>query len=286
MDDCRRARAASRHHLPGRGVYAAQDDGALAKLGFSQSYTYFTWRNTRAELAEYMTELTQGPLREYFRPHFFVNTPDINPYFLHRGGRPAFLIRAALATLLSGLWGMYSGFELCESEPLVLDGKVREEYLDSEKYQLRARNWQQPGNIVAEITRLNRIRLGHPALQSHLGLRIYPTGNDAVLYFARFVPGSGSAFGDDVLLAAISLDPHAVQEATVEIPLWEWGLPDHGSVAVQDLMDEHRFAWHGKRQRIRLDPARLPFALWHLTPIGKPVRRDTLSPAAADPHGA
>ncbi|CAG2150754.1 alpha-1,4-glucan--maltose-1-phosphate maltosyltransferase [Cupriavidus numazuensis] len=258
----------------------------LAKLGFSQSYTYFTWRNTRAELTEYMTELTQGPLREFFRPHFFVNTPDINPYFLHRGGRPAFLIRAALATLLSGLWGMYSGFELCESEPLVLDGKVREEYLDSEKYQIRARNWQQPGNIVAEITRLNQIRLGHPALQSHLGLRIYSAGNDAVLYFARFVPGTDSTFGDDVLLAAISMDPHAPQEATVEIPLWEWGLPDHGSVAVQDLMDEHRFAWHGKRQRIRIDPARLPFALWHITPIGKPVQRDTAPPASADPHGA
>ncbi|CAG9182727.1 Alpha-1,4-glucan:maltose-1-phosphate maltosyltransferase [Cupriavidus laharis] len=258
----------------------------LAKLGFSQSYTYFTWRNTPAELAEYMTELTQSPLREFFRPHFFVNTPDINPYFLHRGGRPAFLIRAALATLLSGLWGMYSGFELCESAPLVLDGKEREEYLDSEKYQLRARNWHQPGNIVAEITRLNQIRLGHPALQSHLGLRIYPAGNDAMLYFARFVPGIGSTFGDDVLLAAISLDPHSAQEATVEIPLWEWGLPDHGSVAVQDLMDEHRFTWHGKRQHIRLDPARRPFALWHLTPIGRPARRDATPPAAADPHGA
>ncbi|CAG2146846.1 Alpha-1,4-glucan:maltose-1-phosphate maltosyltransferase [Cupriavidus yeoncheonensis] len=258
----------------------------LAKLGFSQSYTYFTWRNTRAELAEYMTELTQSPLREFFRPHFFVNTPDINPYFLHRGGRPAFLIRAALATLLSGLWGMYSGFELCESAPLVLDGKEREEYLDSEKYQLRARNWQQPGNIVAEITRLNQVRLGHPALQSHLGLRIYPAGNDAVLYFARFVPGTGSTFGDDVLLAAISMDPSAAQEATVDIPLWEWGLPDQGSVAVQDLMDEHRFAWHGKRQRIRLDPARLPFALWHVTPIGRPARREAMPTAAADPHGA
>ncbi|WER48521.1 alpha-1,4-glucan--maltose-1-phosphate maltosyltransferase [Cupriavidus sp. WKF15] len=258
----------------------------LAKLGFSQSYTYFTWRNTRAELAEYMTELTQTPLREFFRPHFFVNTPDINPYFLHRGGRPAFLIRAALATLLSGLWGMYSGFELCESAPLVLDGKVREEYLDSEKYQLRARNRHAPGNIVAEITRLNQIRLGHPALQSHLGLRIYPAGNDAVLYFARFVPGIGSTFGDDVLLAAISMDPFAAQEASVEIPLWEWGLADHGSVAVQDLMDEHRFAWHGKCQRIRLDPVRLPFALWHVTPIGRPARREAVPAVAPDPHGA
>ncbi len=131
----------------------------LAKLGFSQSYTYFTWRNAKWELTEYLTELTQSPLRDFFRPHFFVNTPDINPYFLHQAGA-AFLIRAALATLLSGLWGMYSGFELCESAPFVLNGKVREEYLDSEKYQLRVRDWQQPGNIVAEISRLNEIRAG------------------------------------------------------------------------------------------------------------------------------
>jgi len=259
----------------------------LAKLGFSQSYTYFTWRNTKAELTEYMTELTQSPLREFFRPHFFVNTPDINPYFLHKGGRPAFLIRAALATLLSGLWGMYSGFELCESVPLVLNGKEREEYLDSEKYQLRPRNWHRPGNIVAEISRLNQIRLGHPALQSHLGLRFYHAANDAILYFARCVPGADTFFGDDVLLVAVNLDPHHVQEADIEIPLWEWGLPDHAGVLAQDLMHDRRFELHGKHQRIRLDPAHLPFALWHVVPIGGARRATPLpDPSVADPHGA
>lgn len=257
----------------------------LAKVGFSQSYTYFTWRNTKAELMEYLTELTQGPLREYFRPHFFVNTPDINPPFLHEGGRPAFLIRAALAALLSGLWGMYSGFELCESEPLVVDGKVREEYLDSEKYQLRPRNWQQPGNIVAEITRLNLLRLQHPALQSHLGLRFYHAGNDAILYFARFVPGEETLFGDDVLLVAINLDPRHAQEASIEIPLWEWGLPDQAGVSAQDLMSGHHFKLNGKQQHIRLDPAHVPFALWQVTPIGG-ARRAAAAPAEGGGAGA
>lgn len=248
----------------------------LAKLGFAQSYTYFTWRNTKAELIEYMTELTRGPQREYYRPHFFVNTPDINPYFLHEGGRPAFLIRAALAALLSGLWGMYSGFEVCESEPLVLNGVTREEYLDSEKYQLRVRDWRQPGNIVAEISRLNQIRANHPALQSHLGLRFYHASDDAVLYFARFVPSGAEhtgAFGDDVLLAAISLDPRQPREADIELPLWEWGLPDHASLLVEDQMFGHRFTWRGKQQHIRLNPYELPFSLWHVRP--QPLPGDT-----------
>jgi len=245
----------------------------LAKLGFSQSYTYFTWRNTKAELTEYITELTQTPLREFYRPHFFVNTPDINPYFLHKGGRPAFLIRAALATLLSGLWGMYSGFEVCESAPLVLNGVEREEYLDAEKYELRVRDWAQPGNIVAEISRLNQVRASHPALQSHLGVRFYHASDGAVLYFARFVPGgsaTGAAFGDDVLLAAISLDPYQAHDAEIELPLWEWGLPDHAALDAEDQMSGHRFTWHGKRQHIRLDPGKLPFSLWHVRPIQTP----------------
>jgi len=259
----------------------------LAKLGFSQSYTYFTWRNTKAELTEYLTELTQSPLRDYFRPHFFVNTPDINPYFLHDGGRPAFLIRAALATLLSGLWGMYSGFELCEAAPLVLHGKVREEYLDSEKYQLRVRDWHQPGNIVAEISRLNQIRASHPALQNHLGLRFYHAGNDAVLWFARFLPGTDYLFGDDVLLVAINLDPRAAHEADIEVPLWEWGLPDHAGLAAHDLMHGHRFEVRGKHQRIRLDPAQLPFSVWHVTPLERPVpRAGSPQHAGTAPHGA
>jgi starch synthase (maltosyl-transferring) len=229
----------------------------LAKVGFSQSYTYFTWRNTKRELTEYLTELTTTEAKNYFRPHFFVNTPDINPFFLQTSGRPGFLIRAALATTLSGLWGMYSGFEFCEAAAL----PGREEYLDSEKYEIRVRRPDTPGNILTEIAKLNRIRKANPALQCHLGLRFYNAFNDQVLYYGKPSPTS-----DEIVLTAVSLDPHHVQEATIEVPLWEWGLPDSGSVVVEDLMRTRRFVWTGKLQQVRLDPAELPFAIWRVTP--------------------
>ncbi len=231
----------------------------LAKVGFSQSYTYFTWRNTKQEIIEYLTELNAPPARDFFRPNFFVNTPDINPIYLQTSGRPGFLIRAALACTLSGAWGMYSGFEICEAAPL----PGREEYLDSEKYQIRVRDFSAPGNVVAEITRLNRIRRLHPALQSHLGLTFYPAFNDQVLLY-----GKRTEHGRDMILVAVNLDPHNVQEAAIEIPLWEWGLPDHEALAATDLMRGHRFVWRGKQQRVRLDPADLPFAIWQIAPAG------------------
>src|SRR5215218_9685464 len=131
----------------------------LGKIGFSQSYTYFTWRNTKSEITDYLRELTTTEVADYYRPNFFVNTPDINPYFLQSSGRAGFLIRAALAATLSGLWGVYSGFELCEAAAL----PGREEYLDSEKYEIRVRDPKAP-NITAEITALNRIRNANPAL--------------------------------------------------------------------------------------------------------------------------
>jgi starch synthase (maltosyl-transferring) len=229
----------------------------LAKVGFAQSYTYFTWRNSKQELTDYLIELTTSDVREYFRPHLFVNTPDINPFFLQNSGRAGFLIRAALAATLSGLWGMYSGFELCESAPL----PGREEYLDSEKYQIRVRDYNAPGNIVDEIASLNRIRRSNPALQTHKGLRFYNAFNDRVIYYGKPLPAR-----DDMILVAVSLDPHGVQEAIVEVPLWEWGLPDSGSVLVEDLMRHTSFVWSGKLQRVRLDPAELPFSIWRITP--------------------
>jgi len=198
-------------------------------------------------------------VKEFFRPHFFVNTPDINPYFLQTSGRPGFLIRAALAATLSGLWGVYAGFELCEGAPL----PGREEYLDSEKYEIRARDQNAPGNIVAEIAALNRIRKAHPALQSHLGVKFYNAFNDQILLFGKMAPS-----GADMILTAVSFDPHNVQEATFELPLWEWKLPDHGSLVIEDLMRGHRFVWTGKLQRVRLDPHELPFAIWRIAPGG------------------
>ncbi|MGS0736911.1 alpha-1,4-glucan--maltose-1-phosphate maltosyltransferase [Pseudomonas sp. GG8] len=227
----------------------------LGKVGYSQSYTYFTWRNTKSELAEYFTQLNQLPWRDCYRPNFFVNTPDINPFFLHESGRAGFLIRAVLAAMGSGLWGMYSGFELCEAAPV--PGK--EEYLDSEKYQLRPRDYNAPGNIIAEIAQLNRIRRQNPALQTHLGLKIYNAWNDNILYF-----GKRSADGSNFVLVAVSLDPVNAQEAHFELPLWEMGLPDDVATAGEDLMTGHRWTWYGKTQWMRIEPWHQPFGIWRI----------------------
>ena len=231
----------------------------LAKIGFAQSYTYFTWRNTKAELTEYLTELAQGEPRHFYRPHFFVNTPDINPWFLQTSGRGGFLIRAALAATLSGLWGLYSGFELCEAA--ALPGK--EEYLDSEKYEVRRRNWQAPGNIIREISRLNQIRRDNPALQTHLGVKFHTAWNEQVLFY-----GKGTPDADDFILVALSLDPHHAQEAQLEVPLWEFGLGDHDSLEIEELMTGTPLTWRGKLQHWYFDPDRLPFAIWRVRTAG------------------
>jgi starch synthase (maltosyl-transferring) len=229
----------------------------LAKTGFSQSYTYFTWRTTKQELTDYFSELTTVAVSDYFRPHLFVNTPDINPYFLQTSGRPGFLIRAALAATLSGLWGMYSGFELCEAAAL----PGREEYVDSEKYQIRVRHYDAPGNIVAEIAKLNRIRRAHPVLQTHLGLKFYPAYDDQVLLYGKRLPNQM-----EMILVAVNLDPFHARDVTIEVPVWEWQQPDNAIMKVRDLMRDTMITWHGKLQRLRLDPAELPFAIWRITP--------------------
>jgi starch synthase (maltosyl-transferring) len=227
----------------------------LAKLGFTQSYTYFTWRNGKQEIADYLTELDSAPIADFFRPHFFVNTPDINPRYLQQGGRAGFLVRAALAATTSGLWGMYSGFELCEAQALA--GK--EEYQDSEKYQLRQRDWNLPGNIVAEITRLNHIRRLNPALQSHRGIRFHGVDNDRILFFSKATPQQ-----DNIVIVAINLDPHAAQAGTLELPLWQWDLPDDAVVPMQDLFNGGHFSLQGKYHHVELTPDR-PFLLWGRT---------------------
>src|SRR5437667_12102704 len=156
----------------------------LAKAGFTQSYTYFTWRNTKAELTEYFTELPQTGMREYFRGNLFTNTPDILPLHLQEGGRPAFMIRSVLAATLSSVYGIYSGFELCENAAL----PGREEYLDSEKYQFKERDWDAPGNIKEFIARLNTIRRQNRALQSYDNLRFYNADNGAILFYGNTTP--------------------------------------------------------------------------------------------------
>ncbi len=227
----------------------------LGKLGFTQSYTYFTWRNSAREMAEYVTELA-GESADYMRPNFFVNTPDINPVFLQSAGRPGFLIRAALAATLSGLWGVYSGFELCEAAAL----PGREEYRDSEKYQIRAWDWDRPGNIVAEIAQLNRIRRHNPALHSQRGVSFLAAGNDHLLVYEKALPDRSN-----VLLVAVSFDPLRPQAGDVELPLWKWGLSDTSALLAEDLLAETPAVWQGRRRRIALTPE-APYAVWRLRP--------------------
>ncbi|WP_434663588.1 DUF3416 domain-containing protein [Paraburkholderia sp. A3BS-1L] len=250
----------------------------LAKIGFSQSYTYFTWRESRRDFIDYLTELTQTAVRDFYRPNFFVNTPDINPRYLQSGARSSHLIRAALASLLSGLWGVYSGFELCEARAL----PNSEEYLDSEKYQLRAWDWDRPGNIVPEITALNRIRRANPALQTHLGITFLPARNEAMLCFEKATPAR-----DNVVVVAINLDPHAEQGADFELS-WStfqhWQIDDRARLAVVDEITGERFEWQGRWQHVRLDPHARPFAIWRIAPIdGLPRETPTLE-TADEPH--
>ncbi|WP_321844318.1 maltotransferase domain-containing protein [Paraburkholderia bannensis] len=233
----------------------------LAKIGFSQSYTYFTWRESKRDFIAYLTELTQSEVRDFYRPNFFVNTPDINPRYLQNGARSMHLIRAALASLLSGLWGVYSGFELCDARPL----PNSEEYLDSEKYQLRVWDWNRPGNIMAEITMLNRVRRANPALQTHLGVTFLAAHNDAILCFEKATPAR-----DNVIVVAINLDAYNEQGADIELS-WatfqQWQIDDHARLAVVDEMTGERFEWQGRWQHVRLDPHTKPFAIWRIAPI-------------------
>ena len=229
----------------------------LAKVGFSQSYSYFTWRETKRDMEQYLTELAEPGPRDFFRPHFFVNTPDINPVYLQNAGRSAYLIRAALAATLSGLWGVYNGFELCEGTPL----PGREEYLDSEKYQIRAWDWDRPGNIVPEITDLNRIRRANPALRSHLTTTFLPAGNDAVSVFMKATPDRSN-----VLIVAISYDPAQPQQTVWEFPFWNWGVTDAAAFEAEDLFTGERFRWRGRDQFVRLDPVR-PYTMWRIRAV-------------------
>ena len=221
----------------------------LAKVGYTQGYTYFTWRNTKHELSEYLTELTQGPMKEYFRANFFVNTPDILPEYLQHGGRPAFLIRAALAALTMPVYGIYSGFELCENSPV--PGK--EEYVDSEKYQFKGRDWNAPGNIKDYLTRLNKIRRENRALREYANLRTHTAENDQILCFSKT-----TASLEEALLVAVTVDPRNTQTAFIHVPLAEFGLAETEAYQVEDLITGERYLWQGSRNFISLDPHSRP----------------------------
>jgi starch synthase (maltosyl-transferring) len=218
----------------------------LAKSGFSQSYSYFTWRNTSAELTEYFTELTQTDVREYMRPNLFANTPDILHEYLQHGGRPAFQVRLVLAATLGASYGIYSGFELAENVP-VRPGS--EEYLDSEKYQIRVRDFSDPGSLAELIARVNGIRREHPALQRDWGLRFHATDNPQLLCYSK-----RSEDGGDVVLVVVNLDPLNMQHGFVQLPLADWQLNGGSTVQVTDLLSQERYFWRGEWNYVRLDP--------------------------------
>jgi starch synthase (maltosyl-transferring) len=222
----------------------------LAKLGFTQSYTYFTWRNTSSELRQYLTELTQGPMREYFRGNLFANTPDILHEYLQTGGRPAFRARLLLAATLSPLYGIYSGFEMAENTPL---RPGSEEYLNSEKYEIRQRDWDAPGNLNHDIRTINRIRRENRALQLYTNLTFHPSENDTVLFYKKSVPGGGND-----LLIAVNTDPHRPHETMVHVPIDSLGLRPDEPYVVHDLLTGAHYLWRGVRNYVRLDPAEQP----------------------------
>jgi starch synthase (maltosyl-transferring) len=228
----------------------------LAKIGYQQSYTYFTWRNEKWEIEQYMSELT-GPMGDYYRPNFFVNTPDINPVYLQTGGRAAHLVRATLAATLSSNWGVYSGFELCEARPL----PGREEYLDSEKYEIKVWDLDRPGNIQDYIRNLNKIRRENPALHDFRNWMRLNAYNDNIIAYAKF-----NHDRTNCIFVLVNLDPHNRQDCAYEIPLWEWGLADDGALDVEDLIGGHRFTLYGKAHQIALDPYERVAVIWRLNP--------------------
>jgi len=222
---------------------------ALAKAGFTQSYTYFTWRNAKWELSEYLTELTQTEMKYYFRANFFPNTPDILPFFLQTGGRPAFMIRAVLAATLSSVYGIYSGFELCEN--MAIPGK--EEYLNSEKYQFKERDWNAPGNIKDYITKLNKIRHHNRALREYENLRFHMVENEQILFYSKATEAL-----DNVILVLVTLDPYNSQSGHACVPIENFGIGASDPYQVEDLITGENFTWRGSRNFVILDPHSRP----------------------------
>jgi starch synthase (maltosyl-transferring) len=218
----------------------------LGKLGFSQSYTYFAWRNAKWELEEYLTELAHSEMADYYRPNFWPNTPDILTEYLQHGGRPAFKIRAVLAALMSPSWGLYSGYELCE-HVAVREGS--EEYLDSEKYQYRPRNWDDPSSLAPYITRLNEIRRNHAGFRRLRSIWFHTVSDDNLIAFSRVGPGR-----TDPVLTVVNLDPYSAQAGETWLDMWQLGLENAGPYEAHDLLTDTTYIWHGPGNYVHLDP--------------------------------
>ena len=229
----------------------------LAKLGFTQSYTYFTWRNTRPELIEYMRELTHTEGREYFRPSLWPNTPDILNEYLQFGGRPAFVARLVLAATLAASYGIYGpAFELAEAAPREPGS---EEYLDSEKYQLRRWDLERADSLREVAARVNRIRRENPALHWNWNLRFHEIDNEEIVCYSKATPDL-----ENVVLVAVNLDPHHRQSGWLTLPLAELGLGEDDAYQVHDLLSGARFLWHGRRNYVELDPRVSPAHVFRL----------------------
>ncbi len=238
--------------------------GRLAKVGFSQSYTYFTWRNSKWELIEYLTGLTTGQVREYFRPNFWPNTPDILPEFLQYGGRPAFLIREVLAATLSSNYGMYGpAFELCVNEAVV--GK--EEYLNSEKYELKNWDLKQRSSIADIISMINQVRHENEALQRTNNLEFFEVDNDFMLFYGKTTEDLSN-----VILVLVNLDPFHKQSGWVRLPLARLGIDPDQPYLVYDLLSDDKFIWQGGHNYVELDPQIIPF---HIFRVHRRMRRET-----------
>ncbi|MGH7980384.1 MAG: maltotransferase domain-containing protein, partial [Limisphaerales bacterium] len=223
----------------------------LAMLGFTQSYNYFPWRNTKFELTDYLTEIARPPVSDFLRYNLWPNTPDILTQFLQSGGREAFIIRLVLAATLGANYGIYGpAFELCENVPREPDS---EEYLNSEKYEIRRWDLNAPRNLAGLVSRLNQIRRENPALQSDSGLRFHQTDNDQLLAYTKMTPDKSN-----VILIVVNLNPHYTHSGWLELPLDEFEIDSRRTFQMHDLLSDTRFFWQGHRNYVELNPNRLP----------------------------
>lgn len=236
----------------------------LAKAGFTQSYTYFTWRNSKHEILHYMNELTRTEVAEFLRPNFWPNTPDILPEYLQYGGRPAFIIKLILAATLSSNYGIYGpAFELLSNEALA----GREEYMDSEKYEIKNWNYEVKGNLKELIGIINKIRKDNPALQATRNIRFLPVDNEYLLAFEK------SADGDaDTIVVIVNLSPYHKHNGWVQLPLEEWGISESQTFLVHDLVAQDKYVWQGRRNYIEINPHSMP---GHIFKVHRRLRRES-----------
>jgi starch synthase (maltosyl-transferring) len=230
---------------------------ALAKLGFTQSYTYFAWRNTKGELTQYFTELTRSEVQEYLRPNLWPNTPDILTEYLQFGGRPAFVARLVLAATLAASYGIYGpAFELCENRPLAPGS---EEYLNSEKYEIRRWETDRQDSLKELIARVNRIRRENSALHQNHNLRFHPVDNDQLIAYSK-----SSEDQSNLIVVVVNLDPYRTQSGWLELPLENLGLSPDQSFQVHDLLSDARYLWQGPRNYVELNPAVVPACIFRV----------------------